>query len=233
MTSMHHLCAPLALGFLLTFSGAGARLASAESLPELPAFFRVVGVAADDWLNIRAEPSARAELLGRLLPNARWVEVTAFSPTGSFARINLAEREGWVARRYLMREEAPPWWSGEQALECFGTEPFWLIRFFLPTHRAEFFTPENGGVELVLDTTVLPRTQYPTTLAIPFGGPNLGGASEGMAVVRAGECSDGMSDRAYALAALVYFRSHEMGLSGCCRLLTPLADQTDQTDQNE
>ena len=195
----------LALALLVAAAPAGAQ--------DLPGLFRVTGVAAGDVLNIRTAPSARGAILGGLAPSASGIEVTALSPDGRWARINHAEGPAWVARRFLSPQGGPGWQSGALGLQCFGTEPFWSIAFFLPSHRAEFFTPDNGGVELVADAGALPATRVPPTLAIPFSG-----AHEGMAVVRPADCSDGMSDRAYGLQAQVYLRGRTEGLSGCCRL---------------
>jgi uncharacterized membrane protein len=181
---------------------------------DLPALFRVTGVAPGDALNIRAQPSARAAIVGRLPRNASGVEVTARSPDGRWGRINTGETAGWVALRFLAPQGGPGWQSGEIGLHCFGTEPFWSLLAFLPSHRAELHTPDNGGVELVTDAGALPATRFPPTLALPFSG-----AHEGMVVIRPADCSDGMSDNAYGLEALLYFRRDRQGLVGCCQLM--------------
>jgi hypothetical protein len=180
---------------------------------DFPALFRVVGVAADDVLNIRAEPTARAPILGRFAPDARGIEVMATSPDGRWGLVNAGEQAGWSSLRFLAREGGPGWREGARPLVCFGTEPFWRINLFLPTHRAEVFFMGEGGFELVLDTAPLPSTPFPPTLAVPFSGMR-----EGVAVVREGVCSDGMSDRLYGLETQVYWRGQGEGLSGCCRL---------------
>ncbi len=180
---------------------------------DLPALFRVTGVAAGDVLNIRAQPSASTAILGALPRTGRGIEVTARSPDGRWGRINTGEGAGWVALRFLAPEAGPGWQSGEIGLHCFGTEPFWSLSAFLPSHRAEFHTPDNGGIELVMDAGALPSTRFPPSLAIPFSG-----AREGMAVIRPGACSDGMSDNLFGLEALLFFRRDTEGLAGCCRL---------------
>lgn len=181
---------------------------------DLPALFRVQGVAAGDVLNIRAEPSVRAAILGGLAPDATGVEVTALSEDGRWGRVNSGEGSGWAAMRYLQALPGPGWQSGEVGLRCLGTEPFWNLDIFLPTHHAEFFEPGSGGFELVTDTGRLPRTAFPQTLAVPFGGMR-----EGMAVLRRAECSDGMSDRSFGIEAQIYWRGQTEGLSGCCTLM--------------
>ena len=173
---------------------------------------RVIGVAGDDVLNIRAEASASATILGSLRPDARDVEIVALSEDRRWGLIRTGERVGWVSMRFMAPQGTPPWHSGQQALTCSGTEPFWTLRFFLPDNRAEYLSPDTS-FEMRTDAPLLPATRFPQTLALPFSG-----AREGVAVVRAGLCSDGMSDRLYGLEAQVYWRGDPEGLSGCCTL---------------
>lgn len=180
---------------------------------EFPALFRVVHVGGDDVLNIRAEPNARAPIIGSFAPNAREVEVMAASADGRWGLVNSGEQAGWSALRFLAREGGTDWREAARPLACFGTEPFWRVQMFLPTHRAEVFLLDGGGFELVLDTAPLPTTPFPPTLAVPFSG-----AREGVAVIRGGLCSDGMSDRLFGLEAQIYWRGQSEGLSGCCTL---------------
>jgi uncharacterized membrane protein len=182
---------------------------AAESLP---ARYDVSGVAASDRLNVRSGPGMGAEVIGGLAPDAVGVEVTAVNESGRWGRINTDEGTGWVALRYLARQAGSDWHAGETPLRCFGTEPFWSMPIFLPTHRIEFHEPGDGGFELVADSGALPATVFPQTLAVPFSGMR-----DGMVVIRANPaCSDGMSDRLFGLEAQVYWRGDTTGLSGCC-----------------
>ena len=189
-----------------------ALLAAGPAAAELPLLFRAVDPKGEGPA-IHIGPDARSPVLGRLPHAARQVEVTAYSDNSRWARVNLGEQTGWVDLALLQMMDQPRWETGEMGLACFGTEPFWTLLAFLPSHRAEFITLENGGVELVMDAGALPATHFPPTLAIPFSG-----ARDGMAVIREGECNDGMSDNAFALESQVYFRGDTAGLSGCCRL---------------
>lgn len=187
--------------------------ASAASAQDFPGLFRVTGVASDDVLNIRAEPDARSPIIGHFRPDARGIEVMGLAQNRRWGLVNTEGQSGWSSMRYLAPEGTGSWRDGQQQLTCFGTEPFWHMPIFLPTHRAEFHAPGEGGFELVTDAGALPSTQFPPTLAIPFSGTR-----EGMAVIRGGYCSDGMSDLAYGLEAQIYWRGDTAGLSGCCRL---------------
>ncbi|WP_209425092.1 SH3 domain-containing protein [Pararhodobacter sp. SW119] len=180
----------------------------------VPALFDVTGVRADDQLNIRTAPGVANPVIGGLAPDATGVEVTAVSDSGGWGRINSGEGAGWVSLRFLAQVGAQNWREGESPLRCFGTEPFWSMPIFLPSHRIEFHAPGDGGFELVGDAGALPTTAFPPTLAVPFSG-----MKEGMVVIRENAaCSDGMSDRLYGLEAQVYWRGDTVGLSGCCTL---------------
>ncbi|MFD2813860.1 SH3 domain-containing protein [Paracoccus aerius] len=65
----------------LTLALAGPALATQEYI--LPTLFDVTGVASDDVLNIRAEPNAKAAIIGTLAPDAFRIEV-------------VEERQGWA-----------------------------------------------------------------------------------------------------------------------------------------
>jgi uncharacterized membrane protein len=180
-------------------------------LADYPALHRVTGVASHDSLNIRAEPGVDHPVIDHLAHDATGIEVVDWNR--GWGLVNTGEQSGWVNMRYLTPLDHPAWHSGDTGLTCFGTEPFWHLTSFLPSHRAEFQTPDNGGVELVVDAGALPATEFPRTLALPFSG-----AHDGMAVIRAQACNDGMSDRAFGLQVQVYFRGDRAGLSGCCSI---------------
>jgi uncharacterized membrane protein len=199
----------LLLGMLYIILTGGAAVAQS-----LPALYSVTGVAADDRLNIREGPGTDWRITGGLSPKATGIEVTALSENERWGRINSGEGTGWISMRYLAREHEHGWRDGEMPLRCFGTEPFWSMPIFLPTHHIEVHEPDHGGYELVGDAGALPTTAFPPTLAVPFSGMH-----EGMAVIRENaSCSDGMSDRLYGLEAQVYWRGDTSGWSGCCSL---------------
>lgn len=179
---------------------------------EFPALHRVNGVSAGDVLNIRAEPNARAPLVGSFARDAVGIEVIGLSEDRAWGLVRTGEGIGWSNMRFLAREHADSWTSGNHTLDCHGAEPFWGLDMFLPGNRAEFVSPDDSW-EVRTDAPNLPRTTYPPTLALPFSG-----AREGFAVVRNGICSNGMSDALYGLEVQVYFRGDTFAYSGCCQL---------------
>ncbi|MCB1361588.1 MAG: SH3 domain-containing protein [Rhodobacter sp.] len=180
---------------------------------DFPALHQVTGVATNDVLNIRAEPSARASIIGSFAPSTTDIEVIGLSEDRGWGLVRVLEGGGWVSMRYMVRQGTDRWIDGTVPMTCAGTEPFWTLAFHLPTNGADFSSPD-GGFSLVTDAPDLPRTLYPRTLALPFAG-----ARQGFAVVRQGLCSDGMSDLPFGLEVQVYWRGGAGGaLSGCCRL---------------
>lgn len=81
------------------FAGPGRAQGPADS--GFPALYDVAGVAADDVLNIRAAPAAGAPVIGALAHDARAVELLGLDATGRWARLNIAEGQGWAALRHL------------------------------------------------------------------------------------------------------------------------------------
>lgn len=120
MLIQSHLRTPIAVAAVLTLLAANAGPALAEA--DGPDFFRVVGVAPDDVLNIRAEPGPHAEKIGEIPPDGSCIrnlgcrggltfeEYSTLSPDEQAARINQNPRwcrveyqgtTGWAAGPYL------------------------------------------------------------------------------------------------------------------------------------
>lgn len=178
-----------------------------------PALFSVQGVSPGDVLNIRAEANARAPIVGHFTRTQTGIEVIGLSEDRNWGLVRIDEGTGWSSMRYLRAERSDSWRDGQQSLTCHGTEPFWTFNLFLPSARGEYDSLADGAISVTTESPVLPSTQFPPTLAVPFSGPR-----SGMVVIRNGVCSDGMSDRLYGLEAQVYWRGQAQGLSGCCML---------------
>jgi uncharacterized membrane protein len=187
-------------------------VAAPAAATALPGLF-TVAVPAGDALNVRGAPGAGAEIIGRLSPGTRGVEVVAVDASGAWGQVNTGERAGWVALRYLRPE--PDVWRQDlpASLACFGTEPFWSVR---PAGGTAVLS--EPGRDVALPVTALRDTG---SAGIPRRALVAANAAERLtAFVAPGICSDGMSDRLYGLTAAVV---HEQGgearlLTGCCSI---------------
>ncbi len=195
-----------------------AMMAAAANAAE-PGYFRVVGVSAGDTLNVRAEPTAAAEIVAELAPGASPVEVLEVTNTGSaeWGRVLAADGNGWVSMKFLGPITVPT--IGETSvpvgLVCAGAEPFW---------DAEFTA---GGLRL--SSTGQPDLLLPIETAISAIARNhrfaivarQGQSRITTALGRFEQCSDGMSDRDYGWRADMLVEGSAnapYALEGCCRL---------------
>ncbi|MFO1107429.1 MAG: SH3 domain-containing protein [Amaricoccus sp.] len=191
----------LLLAGLLPATAAGAQAM-------LPALYDLSGV--DSVLNVRQAPDTGAAVLGTLPARSKGIEVIARSEDGGWGRINFREGTGWVSLDYLAAQP-DPWAAGAlpRDLRCFGTEPFWSVR-----HQGDKVTLSRPGEP---DRTL--------TIDSVHGGA---GTPQRVVVARDGEagltlgiapeqCSDGMSDRGFALGAMLSEGS-DAPLKGCCTI---------------
>lgn len=198
----------LAVAMLLT---AGPGHATPPPDAVFPGLIDVVDVAADDVLNIRAEPHAGAPIIGTLPPDAAGIEV--IESRDGWLRVTRPETSGWVSARFARMH--PGLWQADAlpaGLVCHGTEPFWSLT--LAGGAARFASPqsvEDYGDARVLspfDAAENPRraitAQGLTALITPA--PAL--------------CSDGMSDALYALDAdlILGTGAGSRYLRGCCSI---------------
>lgn len=195
--------------FLLCLFALVALPASAQDFPGL---FHVTGVASNDVLNIRAEPSAQSAIVGALSYTQTGVEVVGLSQDRRWGLVQNGDGAGWVSMRFMTRSNNASWQQGEVAMTCRGTEPFWSLNLFFPTNRAEFLGPDDS-FEIRTTAPFMQTTYHPLTLAT-----FVNGAREGMIVIRQGVCSDGMSDQVFGLETQIYWQNEPTGLSGCCSL---------------
>lgn len=192
-------------------------LALPVSVQAEPSYHRVVGVAVDDVLNVRSEPSASSADIGDLAYDARGIEAFEFDSTGNWARIALNERDGWVATRFLTRDDVAT--LGEstlpQGLICGGTEPFWALGLY--GSDARYSHPTDGDTDFAFDSIVTAegRLGSPALLTL---------ATEDNRVIEAtvsgAICFDGMSDRSYGwtITMQLIAPGQRRFLSGCCQL---------------
>ncbi|MCG8447384.1 MAG: SH3 domain-containing protein [Hyphomicrobiales bacterium] len=195
--------------------------AAANNLPTFtnPGYYEVVGVNANDVLNIRAEPSASSSVIGSFRPGAAPIEVIGTS--GNWGRVIAGEGNGWVSMNFL--SEIDPGRIGNSGLpiglSCFGTEPFWDLDFETDSEAA--YSDLGGDIEsrfqIVSGSRAAGRPNVDAVWMRVFGW------LPATAIVRREICSDGMSDRDYGYA--VGFSINTPGgprtLDGCCWLRPP------------
>ncbi|MDQ2065106.1 SH3 domain-containing protein [Xinfangfangia sp. CPCC 101601] len=190
-------------------------LGFAAAAQEYPALFDVSGVAASDVLNIRAEPSAQATILGSLAPDAKGVEAIGLSEDGKWARVSAGEASGWVALRFLTPVPAAPH-GLPHPIACYGTEPFWALK--LGPQTAEWSSPETPPQALsVTHQAVAPQGYFLTASDAVTDATK---QAYYQIMITKEHCSDGMSDRDFGFATRI-FHSSQAGnavLRGCCTL---------------
>ncbi|WP_405402222.1 COG3650 family protein [Paracoccus sp. Ld10] len=193
-----------ALALMLALSGPA--LATQEYI--LPSLFDVARVAADDVLNIRADPDASAPIIGALAFDATRIEVV--EQGGGWSRVNTAEGSGWVSDRYL-DYRVDVWQDGTlpAGFQCFGTEPFWAV------------IPQGDTV--VLGTPDVPEDTRPVQAVLSTGifrDPTRAVVADGLTLTAIPQlCSDGMSGRLFGLRAHVVIHGDAPRmLSGCCSI---------------
>lgn len=174
----------------------------------LPTLFDVSDVAADDVLNIRARPSASAEIIGRFSPDATGIEV--IEESNGWGRVNSGEASGWVSMRYLAYR-VDVWEEGQlpDGFRCFGTEPFWSVA--PQDDKIILNRPDTG--EDTRDLLAILGTGV-------FRDPMRAVVADELTVTATRQiCSDGMSDMLYGLEAHVILGGETPRLlSGCCSI---------------
>ena len=204
---------------LLPFLLAGLALAApvtAMAEDYLPNLFDVTVVETWDTLNVREAPDGQAKIVGTLPSTAKGVELLARDASGKWGKVNAGERTGWVALRFLKAQ--PTAWKPNAlplTLQCHGTEPFWSFKTV--DKGLVFSEPEQPDRPLSL-RKVMDRGIEGEPMRGLIAGDDKGRLT---AVMQPQQCSDGMSDRAYALAVTVIMDGQDQPsrmLTGCCSI---------------
>ena len=181
--------------------------ASTVSAFEYPALHSVNGVAADDVLNIRENPSASSPVVSDLKPNETGLEVIKTTDDGRWGLINVTEGIGWVAMRYLSLAT-----GSDPKLRCYGTEPFWGASLRPDASFALADEPAQD-YQVLAQPSSTNRTDRFSVIA-------QNNAGRMIATVNAQQCSDGMSDRTFGLSVelLIQDTAGWNQYSSCCSL---------------
>lgn len=189
-----------------------------------PALFDVTGVEPGDVLNIRAEPSGSAPIIGTLAHDAEDVEIIRPNDRHSWGMINLGEGAGWISLAFVTR--GPGQWLGATPVvrSCFGTEPFWSLE--IDDAEMTLTRPDAAPREGLISGRYTSRSRRDTHAFRGSFFPDEDGEIALVATMRLASCNDGMSNREYGVAIDVLLspssfpdNAERFGLySGCCSL---------------
>ncbi|MCG6904209.1 MAG: hypothetical protein LJE68_16170 [Rhodobacter sp.] len=181
-----------------------------------PGYYRVTGVASDDTLNVRSDPSAGSADLGDLPHDATGIEVSETDASGKWGRIIWEEGNGWIAMRFLAPDAVAQ--VGGTALPagllCSGTEPFWSMQM---SNASATYSDTSGAVlAMTLQGARVAEGRQNFPVQTGFAGTD-GSAN---ALIAPALCSDGMSDRDYPWRVDLLISAGGTGryLVGCCNL---------------
>lgn len=178
---------------------------------DLPNLFRVMGVAQNDQLNIRAQPNARAQIIGSLAHDAQHIEVV--SQQGNWGQVNLREGSGWVALRFMQVEDTTLYETLDFDATCFGTEPFWSLA--VDSGARLHWHPADGTKQSYLAGLLRGIARAP----VQYWMAGSAGDRQIHLLMTRVACNDGMSDRNYGLQAVVTLMNDDpRGYTGCCSI---------------
>lgn len=94
-------------------------------------FFKVVGVASNDVLNVRTLPNSRSPILSFFQPNTPLLDVFSVSEDGKWFEVNAGEGTGWIRNKFVEELEVSvfPKSNIPDQLTCFSSEPFIKVQF--------------------------------------------------------------------------------------------------------
>ncbi|NIZ60574.1 peptide-binding protein [Sedimentitalea sp. CY04] len=182
---------------------------------EYPALHNVTGVADNDVLNIRSQPSASSPIIGILRPHQKSIEIVASDGSKKWGLVNSGEASGWVSLRHMARTDQGDWLDLDNTLSCFGTEPFWSLN----VNSSHVLIDMNGEA----NTYTLrnhSRTSNPNTKTGFDARSNSNPRSSLTGIISAQSCNDGMSDQSHGISVdlMLLEKAGFRVLSGCCSL---------------
>jgi len=198
----------LTFSFMLTFA------APAQENITRPAYYRVVGVAGSDVLNVRQRPSAASPIVGSLAPDAFPVEIIRSKNGWGYVAAN--EGMGWVSKHFLEQISFANFAKTNfpEGLSCSGTEPFW--RLVMTNNKITYSGMDQAAkTYFLVESGQMQNRGGATSFVI---GQNNGQPLTG--IVSNQLCSDGMSDIDYArrIDLLIYGEGGTSAYSGCCQV---------------
>lgn len=192
-------------------------LSTAALADGFPAHFSVTDVSQDDRLNIRSAPNASSDIIGDYGPYQLNIEVLRTSNDNRWGLVGVGERNGWGSMRYLKRQTHLAVGEFPRPLSCFGTEPFWALTVGI---RGDEYSSLATGRRDVLKLTSEAVSNNGTDI---LGGRAIFDAALAVnhtLIFKRGYCSDGMSDREFGWAAMLFTQSPDGNHvdTGCCSM---------------
>lgn len=183
---------------------------SAQSFPES---YVTRDIPSDDTLNIRAQPSTSAPVIGEYGPYTLNIEVLRTTPDGKWGMVGFREGNGWVSMRYLELSGHNEPHMFPRPLYCSGTEPFWNLNVTVRGDEYQEMGMERRDLEMIQDAN-----SPNGGLAVFEEGPTLNRTL----ITKRGYCGDGMSDREYGWQAMLFTEAPDGNYvqSGCCTMDT-------------
>lgn len=177
--------------------------------------YSVRGVAADDYLNVREDPSVRSPIVTKIPHDAKSVRhLGDVERIGRqvWWRIKWQGKQGWVNKRYLVANQVASKPAAEKraVLQCGGNEPFWGIKI---SKWSMEFSPMDG--EKIFVPIVFNKTSENHTKIAAIEGKK--GNNRITTLLEKRSCNDGMSDRAYDYAVSTIINGKRL-YSGCCHV---------------
>jgi uncharacterized membrane protein len=176
-----------------------------------PALYDVKGIAADDVLNLRRDPSSGAEVVDQIESSTTDIEVVEIDPTGQWARVNTKHQSGWAFLEYLSRQ---PNQTFTEPTRCFGTEPFWSLTF---DETSATFTKLGAPGKNLSQFSRVGSTSGANKMGYLLSEAGL----VIMGIASRTSCNDGMSDHQYGFSIDLMEmagRNNRRIYSGCCSL---------------
>lgn len=183
---------------------------AAQNFPES---YVIRDIPADDTLNIRAEPTTAAPVIGEYGPYTLNIEVLRTTPDGKWGMVGVPEGNGWISMRYVELSGHNEPGIFPRPLTCYGTEPFWNLNVTVRGDEYQEMGDVRRDLNMIQENTA-PNGAY----AVFEEGPTLNRTL----IVKRGYCGDGMSDREFGWQATLFNEAPDGNtvLSGCCTLDT-------------
>ncbi len=174
-------------------------------------YLKVIGVAADDTLNLREAAAGKSKTVYKLAHNANGM--LKLGDSNGWVKLSYKEHVGWAYGKYLQSTIAPgvmPEISNE--LFCLGTEPHWILK---TDNNKLKYKKYDDQAEYLFNSSFEKNIKEMGVWTFSATNPEVPASSISIVIKHNEQCSDEMSDDKYTYSIKV--NDKEMGvLNGCC-----------------